>query len=127
MGILWKARLAGRVCPHRQLPIREVRDDAERCARGLIVGVGCIVDGLTVAAARKRTQVELQAEIFLERIAQWMVNPDMMEPGISVAPSHRVWAERLDQEFNGLLQGMDEQAVSFGFRNGSWAAVGCLE
>ena len=119
MRILRIARLTGSVGPHRQIPVREVRDDAKRCSRGLIVGVGCAVDSLAVAAARKRTQVELQAEIFLERVAQWMVNPDMMKPGISVAPSRRVRAERLDQEFNGLLQGTDEQPVPFGFRNGS--------
>jgi hypothetical protein len=97
MGILWKARLAGRVCPHRQIPIREVRDDAERCARGLIVGVGCVVDSLAVAAARKGSQVEPSAEIFPEAAAQRMEKPDMMEPGVTVPPSRRVRADRLNR------------------------------
>src|SRR5438034_8166692 len=74
MSAVGVAGLAWRIRSHRQVPIIQVCDDPERSSGRLIVAVAGVVDGLAVATARRRPDVELRSDLRTHGLAEKMVN-----------------------------------------------------
>ncbi len=87
------ARLAGGVGPDRAVPVAGVGDDPERGAGGLVVGVRGAVDGVRRAAAGQRAEVEPASEARVDRVAQRVRQPDVLEGRLAVPPAVDVGPE----------------------------------
>src|SRR3990172_12125008 len=89
------ARLPGGVRGDGVVPVGDVQNHAERRARGLVVSIAGVVEGRVVAPPGRRSHVELPPGLVRYGGTQRMVNEDVFELLLSVAPAVHIRSEPL--------------------------------
>src|SRR5690348_3355500 len=90
-----RGRIAGlsrRVRSHRRIPVARIHDDSERRAAALIPRAGR-TDGESIAAARRRADVELPAQGIAHRRAHRMMYEYVMILHLSPLPCRHLGPE----------------------------------
>ena len=105
MGACRIAGLARSIGSDRPIPVARVGDDAKGGTGRLVVIVRRAVNGMAIPAAWQRPDIETRLNIGGDRIGERVLEPDMFERILTVAPAISVWAKAAFEPLIGPVRG----------------------